>query len=411
MAKTPAKAEAPWTHRGVRLGFIRNGVYYCERTVHGRRLRPSTGCRTADAAFDEYKKFEADPLHYVPRSQPGTAWEPAVLDFLAYQQFTQGRTEGYVEEQARYLQRWGERKPFFSLDTFTREDIESFLADLQRGEVTTKMVFERDAAGQPVLDADGQPRKVRAAAPGIYSRNRYLAALTKFMAWAREHGRTKNEADLKVHQLREPKHKESRQPVPDKNWKAVASKLPDRWRLAHTVLVGSGIRYGELAAMRAAHLHPSATGGVLDVPDSKGKVGRRIPISKNVLQAAKELLTMAPDATERKARAERRAQENESRKAQEKAPLRELTERDFGPIPDDNGSQFDKRVEAACRAAEVPVYTAHELRHTYATTCLRNGMDPLELQRRLGHANLKTTEVYLHVVRTMKGDAKNFAPV
>jgi integrase len=38
-------------------------------------------------------------------------------------------------------------------------------------------------------------------------------------------------------------------------------------------------------------------------------------------------------------------------------------------------------------------------------------MDLLDLQRRLGHADLKTTEAYLRAVRSLKGDAKQFAPV
>ncbi len=75
-------------------------------------------------------------------------WGPAVLDFLQFQRFTQGRTEKYVDEQARYLQRWGERKAFFGLDSFTQDEVEAFLADLQRGEVTTKLVIARDEEGQ-----------------------------------------------------------------------------------------------------------------------------------------------------------------------------------------------------------------------------------------------------------------------
>jgi integrase len=70
-----------------------------------------------------------------------------------------------------------------------------------------------------------------------------------------------------------------------------------------------------------------------------------------------------------------------------------------------------RAVGPSCRAAGVPRYTAHELRHTYAATCLQNGIDLLELQRRLGHADLKTTEACLRVVRSLKGDAKRFAPV
>jgi len=368
------KVEVVWQHKGVRLGFIRSGIYYIERTVHGKRLRPSTTCRTAGAAFEEYKRFEADPFHYVPRTQAGNVWGPAVLDFLQFQQFTQGRTEKYVDEQARYLQRWGERKAFFGLDSFTQDDVEAFLADLQKGEVTTKLVNALDEEGQPLLGEDGKPAKVRATNPGIYSRNRYLAALTKFMRWARDHDRTKNTADLRVHQVREPKKKTSKRPVEKKVWQAAGKKLDDRWGRAQLVLVGSGIRYGELARMKAEHLHDADQGGSLVVPESKGRVGRDIPISKAVLTAARELVALAA-------------------------------------LPDDEAAQMGNRIEDACRAANVPRYTAHELRHTYATTCLQNGIDLLELQRRLGHADLKTTEAYLRVVRSLKGDAKKFAPV
>ncbi len=366
--------EVAWRHRGMRLGFIRNGVYYIERTVHGRRLRPSTGCRTAGAALVEYEKFERDPLHYIPRSQPGNAWAPAVLDFLHYQRFTQGRSAKYVDEQARYLERWGERKAFFALDSFTRDDVEGFLADLQRGDVTTKLVVARDAEGHALEDEGGEPKMVRAPAPGIYSRNRYLAALTKFMRWAREHGRTKNDPDQRVHQVREPKKKTRKRPVPDAHWQAAAAKLPERWRLAQLVLVGSGIRYGELATMKVEHIHGAKNGGTLDVPESKGRVGRDIPVTSAVVDAARRLLAL-------------------------------------GGVADDGAAQMNRRLENACKRAGVrPCYTPHELRHTYATTCLLNGMDLLELQRRLGHADLKTTEVYLHVLRSLQGDGRQFAP-
>jgi len=141
------------------------------------------------------------------------------------------------------------------------------------------------------------------------------------------------------------------------------------------VLVGSGIRYGELARLEGEHIHDAANGdGTLDIPESKGRVGRDIPVSRNVVAAARRLL-------------------------------------ELGGVPSDEASQMRNRVAAACGRAGVAPYSAHELRHTYATTCLLNGMDLLELQRRLGHADLRTTEVYLHVVHSLKGDEKQSAPV
>ena len=43
------------------------------------------------------------------------------------------------------------------------------------------------------------------------------------------------------------------------------------------------------------------------------------------------------------------------------------------------------------------VYTFHSLRHSFATYYLQSGGSLLKLQSMLGHTNLNTTTIYLHL--------------
>jgi integrase len=54
--------------------------------------------------------------------------------------------------------------------------------------------------------------------------------------------------------------------------------------------------------------------------------------------------------------------------------------------------------------------TAHRIRHTFASMCVKNGMNLLSLKEILGHENLRTTNVYLHSDRkTTKKDYDEYS--
>jgi integron integrase len=62
-------------------------------------------------------------------------------------------------------------------------------------------------------------------------------------------------------------------------------------------------------------------------------------------------------------------------------------------------SGLQKAVKTAARKAEIDKrVTCHTLRHSFATTMLENGITIRMLQELMGHADVKTTELYTHVM-------------
>ena len=372
--------EHPWYGPDKELvGFIRKGVHYIDKVVNGVRYRRSTREHLPAPAWNEYVRFSNAPGKYLPGrvSKATNTWDSTVTTFLDHQLHGEGNSLKYVKEQATQLKRWGAHPGFTSLDSFTTSDIQDFLAQLSKGAVTEKLVQARDKSGAVICGKDGKPKMVRGPNPGQVTRNRYLAALTSMLNWARDRDAplTSNIADTFVHQTREAKKKDAKWPIPDTDWKAAQKFLIARWADCQLVLIGSGMRYSDIVLMREAHLRVTATGGVINVLNSKGQVGRTMPVSKVVFEAAKRIVKLKR------------------------------------PLKNDNASQFDHRLEVACRRAAVPYYSCHQLRHTYATSCLMKGMDLLELQQMCGHEDLRTTEAYLHVMKQLKGQEKHYAPI
>lgn len=63
-------------------------------------------------------------------------------------------------------------------------------------------------------------------------------------------------------------------------------------------------------------------------------------------------------------------------------------------------NNLNKLVKKAARAAGIrKSVTCHTLRHSFATHLLQSGVDIRTVQQQLGHADVKTTEIYTHVLK------------
>lgn len=74
---------------------------------------------------------------------------------------------------------------------------------------------------------------------------------------------------------------------------------------------------------------------------------------------------------------------------------------------DDNGRLTTKTVRYVVKdflrknGIDDPRLSAHSLRHTFATTALKNGAHLLDVSKAMGHSSVTTTQIYLHSIDRM----------
>jgi integrase/recombinase XerD len=151
-----------------------------------------------------------------------------------------------------------------------------------------------------------------------------------------------------------------------------------RDRAMFELLYATGIRVSELIQLRTAHLDSGL--GLIRVT-GKGNKQRIVPVHAEALRVIREYEQQARPAL-LKGRT---------------SPFLFITAR--------GGAMTRQAFWASVRlnGKKVGIFhnlSPHVLRHTFATHLLEGGADLRSLQSRLGHADLSTTEIYTHVVRS-----------
>lgn len=167
-------------------------------------------------------------------------------------------------------------------------------------------------------------------------------------------------------------------------WQVLDAVRNEAYRTCLTVIYACGLRLGEGVRLQVHHVDSARR--VLRVTGKNGKE-RQVPLANATLA-----LLRAHWCTHRSPRwlfvAQSRANRANGLVAEDR------------PIPDATVRHALARAVTASGLRKVPC--VHTLRHSYATHLLEDGVPLPVIQAYLGHANPRTTAVYLHLTREIR---------
>ncbi|MGH7922485.1 MAG: tyrosine-type recombinase/integrase [Candidatus Dormibacteraceae bacterium] len=214
-----------------------------------------------------------------------------------------------------------------------------------------------------------------------FSANSYLRAIRTFVRWAWKEGEVSDEVRVPI-----PRLPQRVLEVLDRNQIRTIEETceSDRDKVIVRVLADTGLRLSELTGLRIDDLREQGRDRFLRVR-GKGRGGqgqeRLVPIAPSLYTRLRRYIDRgrSPDADTNRIFVVRRRKDGAS------TPLQPRTVQ-------------DNLRWAAERAGIKQRVTPHLLRHSFATWCLQRNMNPLQLQRILGHSDLTMiTRTYSHL--------------
>ncbi|MEP2776434.1 MAG: integron integrase [Luteolibacter sp.] len=201
----------------------------------------------------------------------------------------------------------------------------------------------------------------------------------------------------------------------------LSKQASGRYWLAARLQYGAGLRLSELVRLRIKDVDLER--GTLTVRAGKGDKDRMTVLAKNLREEVAEQIRMAREIWEQDKLAGRGgvhipgAMARKFRRAAETFewfwlfPARQISvdpaTRSYAGTSSESGVRrrhhlhdkvYNEAIKRAARAAGIEKrVTSHALRHSFATHLLESGTDLRTIQDLLGHEDITTTEIYLHV--------------
>lgn len=135
------------------------------------------------------------------------------------------------------------------------------------------------------------------------------------------------------------------------------------------LMVGAGLRIGEVESLNVSDIEVSDRKGVVTIRQGKGSKYRQVPLNKDIRKALLDYLQERPDVGK---------------------PL--FASQKGGGL---SSNAIWKVIKKYGEEAGLPDLTPHALRHTFGTNLIRrHGVDIVTTATLMGHANISTTAIY-----------------
>lgn len=179
-----SKRRAPWDGGFIHTAENGRRTYVIRKRIGGRLFEVSTRCSSSEAANEQWKRFQADPINYRPSGTE--ARDPLLLDlgmsaaFLTWSRDQKKNTPKWVSEQRRELSWWldrlkGKDLRGLSLDADILIPLEGAPGRAQKINVIKTLfswLIEARRAMKPAEDPTFRTLKVPQARPEQWSRTK-----------------------------------------------------------------------------------------------------------------------------------------------------------------------------------------------------------------------------------------------